>query len=63
MYYGTYKEFQLQQYSFANNAITQLANFYVINPVVKYNADLWLNCDNKITPNMECVVKLKVVNP
>lgn len=60
---GAYKEFQLKQYSFANDAVTKLANAYKINPSVKHDVDSWLNCDNKISFNMGYAVKLKIDNP
>ena len=60
---GAYKEFQLQQYGLANDAVTKLAKAYVSNSTVKHDVDLWLKCDNKITSNMGYSVKLKVANP
>ncbi len=60
---GAYKEFQLQQYGLANDAVSKLAKAYVCNSIVKHDVDLWLSCDNKITSNMGYAVKLKVENP
>ena len=60
---GDYKEFQLKQYSYANDAITKLAAAYTTNPTVKKDVDLWASDNNRITANMGHAVKLKVANP
>lgn len=60
---GDYKQFQLKQYSYANDAITKLAAAYTTNPNVKRDVDLWTNDSNRITANMGHAVKLKVKNP
>lgn len=60
---GDYKEFQLKQYSYANEAITKLAVAYETNPSVKKDVDSWIADANKITANMGHAVKLKISNP
>lgn len=60
---GAYKEFQLKQYAYANDAVTKLALAYKTNPKVKNDVDLWLNEDNKMIANMGYAVKVKVENP
>lgn len=60
---GAYKEFQLNQYSFANDAVTKLAIAYTNNPRVKKDIDSWLHCSNKLTANMGYAVKAKLDNP
>ena len=60
---GAYKEFQLKQYSYANEAITKLASAYTSNITVRNDVDSWITEDNKITANMGYAVKLKVANP
>lgn len=60
---GDYKEFQLKQYSYANEAITKLAAAYETNPSVKKDVDSWIADANKITANMGHAVKLKIYNP
>ncbi len=60
---GDYKEFQLKQYSYANDAIEKLALAYTTNPSVKNDVDSWILNENKITSNMGYAVKVKVANP
>ena len=60
---GAYKEFQLKQYPYANDAITKMALAYKTNPTVKNDVDLWMKEDNKITANMGYAVKMKAENP
>ena len=60
---GAYKEFQLKQCSYANEAVTKLAAAYETNPTVKNDVEQWINDKNKITSNMGHAVKLKVSNP
>lgn len=60
---GAYKEFQLKQYAYANDAVTKLAAAYVTNPRVKNDVDLWINGENKINANIGRAVKLKVDDP
>lgn len=60
---GNYKEFQLKQHSYANDAVTKLAAAYITNPSVKKDVDLWVSDNNKITANIGHAVKLKVSNP
>lgn len=60
---GAYKEFQLKQYAYANDAVTKLAAAYVTNPNVKNDVDLWINGENKINANIGCAVMLKVADP
>ncbi|MBR6506907.1 MAG: hypothetical protein IKT37_04820 [Clostridia bacterium] len=60
---GAYKEFQLKQYSYANEAVTKLAIAYKTNPTVKNDVEQWINDKNKITSNMGHAVKLKASNP
>ena len=60
---GDYKQFQLKQYSYANEAIAKLAVAYETNPSVKKDIESWVADPNKITANMGHAVKLKVSNP
>lgn len=60
---GAYKEFQLKQCAYANDAVTKLAASYTTNPSVKKDVDLWISGDNKINANIGHAVKLKVANP
>lgn len=60
---GDYKQFQLKQYSYANEAIAKLAVAYETNPSVKKDIESWIADPNKITANMGHAVKLKVSNP
>ena len=60
---GDYKEFQLKQYAYANDAITKLAAAYATNPSVKNDIDSWIRDENRITSNMGYAVKMKVSNP
>ena len=60
---GAYKEFQLKQYSYANDAITKMALAYKTNPTVKNDIDLWMKQENKITANTGYAVNMKAENP
>lgn len=60
---GEYKEFQLKQYSFANDAVEKLAKAYSSDQRVKKDVDSWCNDKNTVTANMGYAVKLKAKNP
>lgn len=60
---GNYKEFQLKQYSLANNAVEKLSKAYISNPNVKKDVDSWIKNTNTITANMGHAVKLKIEHP
>lgn len=60
---GNYKEFQLKQYAYANDAITKLAAAYRVTPSVKDAVDSWIHDENKITANMGYAVKMKASDP
>ena len=60
---GAYKEFQLKQHSYANEAIKKLAVAYQTNPQVKNDVDSWIVDPNHIVANMGYAVKLKIENP
>ena len=60
---GEYKEFQLKQYSLANDAVEKLASAYLQNPRVKHDVDDWTQSENTITANMGHAVLLKVKYP
>lgn len=60
---GAYKEFQLKQSAYANDAIEKLAHAYKTNPTVKNDVDLWIKEENRLTANMGYAVKLKTENP
>ena len=60
---GEYKEFQLKQYSLANDAVQKLAAAYLSNPQVKKDVDSWTKDQNTLTANMGYAVQLKVAHP
>lgn len=60
---GAYKELQLKQASYANDAITKMAAAYKANPAVKNDVNSWVKEDNKITANIGFAVKMKAKNP
>lgn len=60
---GAYKEFQLKQSTYANEATTKLAIAYNKLPNVKQDVDSWIKSDNKVLQNMGYSVILKVNNP
>lgn len=60
---GEYKEFQLKQYSYANDAVEKLAAAYLVNPKVKADVDDWIATPNTITANMGHAVILKSMYP
>ena len=60
---GAYKEFQVKQSAYANDAIEKLAHAYKTNPTVKNDVDLWIKEENRLTANIGYAVKLKTENP
>ena len=60
---GEYKEFQLKQYSLANDAVEKLASAYFSNTKVKADVDNWIQSSSTITANMGHAVILKATHP
>ena len=60
---GEYKEFQVKQYSLANNAMEKLASAYLVNSKVKSDVDSWINNPNTLTANMGYAILTKLKHP
>ena len=62
-YCGEYKQFQLKQYSLANEAVEKLATAYLTDPKIRTDVDAWTKASNTITANMGHAVILKASHP
>lgn len=61
-YCGDYKQYQIKQYSLANEAVNKMANAYLSNELVRKDVDSWKNEDNKLIVNLADAIKIKVAN-
>ena len=60
---GEYKEFQLKQYSLANDAVEKMSIAYNNDEKMRTEIDSWVNDNNKLTANMGYGIQLKAAHP
>ena len=60
---GEYKEFQIKQYSQANDGIEKMAAAYNNDPQTRSTVDGWTQDSNKLVANMGYAIQLKAANP